>query len=100
MFQFIILTSKDLLGVHHLCKVTNSKSIKALVNSYHIDPEYLRFIIEALSNDSGFENFITEELYETLLDIQLSDDILSNEHVKGSVDYFLQMQLKDKYEEE
>ena len=80
-----------LLGINYICKNTGNKNIKSLVNSYQIDPEYLRFILTSLQ-DSDMDALIVGELYETLLDIEMSiDELLNGKPKQGSAEWFLSM---------
>lgn len=89
-----------LLGIHYICKNTGNKNIKSLVNSYHIDPEYLRFILYSVS-ESDMDSLLEGELYETLLDIQMSiDDLLSDKPLQGSAEWFLSMLMDPEDEDE
>lgn len=78
-----------LLGLHYIYKNTGYNSLKSLVNAYKIDPENLRYLIESLSYDDTFDQLIDDELYQTLLDVQISQDILQDLPIQGSIEFFL-----------
>lgn len=80
-----------LLGVNYICKITGNKNIKSLVNSYQINPEFLRFILKSVS-ESDMDALLEGELYETLLDIEMSiDELLSDKPVQGSAEWFMSL---------
>lgn len=80
-----------LLGTQALCKATGSNSLEDLVNSKGINPRWFETLAKEIYYNDGFEQHLSGDLFNTLMDIHFFAENIPSEPLKGSIEYYLNL---------